>query len=209
MQGDVLMDSLTQFTIENGVFAIIGALISFVFTQLFAMSKICKVNAERNKLLVQTKGLEEKIAREREVWEERNTAMFSAYVKIIPATKTKEPISNQFERLDDRSFFKAEVPVTNFGDKQIIIEGARFIGQEKFVDNGYGASKLVLETIDKQMLLEGEVHLGPKETKTFSFDYCIGKRFNDRMAVDVFVKARVGIKPPIEKKFSDQLVYIY
>jgi hypothetical protein len=209
MQGDVLMDTITQLTSENGLFVIIGAFISFVFTQLFAMSKIRKVNAERDKLLVQTKELEEKIAREREVWEERNTAMFTAYVKIIPATKTKESISNQFERLDDRSFFKAEVPVTNFGDKQIIIEGARFIGQEKFVDNGYGASKHVLEKIDKQMLLEGEVHLEPYETKTFSFDYCIGKRFNDRMGVDVFVKARVGIKPPIEKKFSEQLVYIY
>ncbi|MBH0066750.1 hypothetical protein [Pseudoalteromonas sp. NZS100] len=203
------MDIMTQLTSENGVFTIIGALIGYVLNNLHTMSKIRKVNAECKKLLAQTRSLEEKSALERENWDEANAAMFTAHSKITPARKTGKSISNQFERLDDDSFFNARVLITNLGHKRIILEGVKFVGQEKFVDGGYGASKQNLEMIEKEMLTGGEVHIEPGDTKKFDFDYCIGKRFNDRMGVDCFVKARVGNRLPIEKKFSEDLVYIY
>ena len=203
------MDSIAQLTYENGIFAFIGALIGFVLSQLFTISKIRKVNAERKKLLAETIEKEERLARQREVWEEEDTAVFAAHTNIIPAKKTVNSKSNQFERLDDESFFKAVVLVKSFCDKPIIVEEVRFIGQEKFVDGGYGASKHELEKVDKQMLREGDIAIKPWGIEELSFDYCIGRRFNDRMKVDVFVKARVGNKSPSSKEFSLELVYIY
>lgn len=203
------MDLIAQLTSENGLFALVGALIGYVLNKLLTMSKIRKTNAERNKLLAQTEELKEKMARERAALKEQNTAQFTAYVKIIPATKTGNPAPNQTERLHDGSFFTASVPVTNIGDKRIIMEEVRFIGQEQFVDNGYGADKLKLEKIDKQILAGKEVPIEPGKTEKFSFDYGIGKRFNDRLGVDVVVKARVGNHPSTEKKISEPLEYIY
>ncbi|KPW03637.1 hypothetical protein [Pseudoalteromonas sp. P1-8] len=203
------MDIITQLTSENGIFTIIGFLIGFVLEKLLTMSKIRKVNLECKKLLAQTKELEEKNARERESWEEANAAMFTAYSKITPARKSGKLPRNNFERLDDNSFFNVRVPITNLGHKRIILERVKFVGQEKFVDGGYGANKQNLEKIEKEMLTEGEVLIEPGERKEFNFDYCIGKRFNDRMEVDCLVTARVGNLPAIEKKFSEGLLYIY
>ncbi|MCL1137728.1 hypothetical protein [Shewanella pneumatophori] len=204
-----MMDVFMELTSENGVFALVGAFIGFVLSKFLTVVKIRKVNAEQEKLVVQTLGMKEKYKRQREAWNEKKTPQITALINVIPAKKTDVSPSYQFERLDNKSFFNVVVLVTNFGDKPVTLESVKFYGQEMFVDHGYGSNKPELEQIQKDLLDANEMVIRPDTCEEFKLSYNIGMRFNERMAIDVTIRARVGNHPSTEMKYSKPLVYIY
>lgn len=193
------MEVLTELFAENGILMGVSALFGAVLGHMFALSKIRKANAE-------TEAIKKEMVRKEKDWLSKQKPVFSKSLRIEPAKKNIE--NGTHELLDDSSYFTINIDVSNNSSEVITIEEARFLAEERYVDNSYGNENL--KKINKEITGGIELDVKANEKTTMSYKFKIGRTWHSRLNGYALITARIGNNDPVTVKFGENdCHYIY